>query len=135
MSEEPVPTISRAGNAISYHHLRSRDVMKRGKRTRGVLYRDQHADVIPGQSVRLHGVYGGVPYDKVFKRGDLCEYELNGVVHFARIVAIGERTVTVNDDDFDQIASLEFPEFSNRNRLFDEAVATRNRGSVRVNAK
>lgn len=135
MHDAPVSTVARLNGALSYQHLRSRDVVKRGKRTPGVQYRDQHADVVPGKSIRLHGMYGGQPYDRTFAKGDFCEYARNGLVYYARIIAIGERTVTVNDEDFKQIDTMELPEFSNRNRNFDPDNARKNVGSVRVSAK
>lgn len=127
------PTIQRVAGRIEYRHLAERTVARPGVRIPGRVLENQHADVIPNVSIVLHGRQSGRTYERTFRLGDLCEYELRGIVHYGRITAIGERTVSVYDDAFKNYACLELPAFSDRNWAFDEARARF--GSVRVTAK
>jgi len=89
----------------------------------------QHADVIPGASVVLHGVNcnhvdGPVAYRREFRVGDLAEFDSFNLSYYGRILAIGAKTVTIETDGLRRGAQrLDLAEFSRRNHDFDAVKA------------
>jgi len=101
-----------------------------------------HAEILPGQWIRLFGEtvkvsYKGVPgqwtrveevvpYSKTFKIGDLAEFDSFNLSYVARITSITEKTVTF-EDDCQGVKRLSIYEFDWRNYDFDlEATRERN---------
>jgi hypothetical protein len=93
---------------------------------RGAEY---HADVVPRQSIRLHGFEHNhtAPhaYDITFKVGDEAVYGGYNMAYTGKIVSIGEKTVKINHGSRSTV--LKFDDFSFRNRDFDaKKIAERN---------
>ncbi len=84
-----------------------------------------HADVIPGQSIRLYGVetnrYGGPKaYDITFGVGDTVIEHSYNLTYFGTITAIGAKTVTIKSE-LGRTVRQDFATFSGRNRDLDLA--------------
>lgn len=61
-----------------------------------------HADIIPKKSIRLYGTQinrtqGPLNFDRTFSIGDQAEYDSYNLDYTGEIVAIGAKTVTVED--------------------------------------
>lgn len=61
-----------------------------------------HADIAPQKSIRLYGTQinrttGPLGFDKTFNIGDQAEYDSYNLDYTGEIVAIGAKTVTVED--------------------------------------
>jgi len=84
-----------------------------------------HADVIPGKSIRIFGVYrnhtnGPQNYDRTFNIGDWAEYDSYNLNYTGKIVAIGKNFVTIDASDTGRSCKrLDLHTFSWRNWDFD----------------
>ena len=83
-----------------------------------------NADIIPRVSIRLYGidrnrVGGPVAYDRAFNIGDTATYDSYNLIYLGKIVAIGAKSVTIDDDG--KLTRLNIYDFSARNRCFDLA--------------
>ena len=63
------------------------------------------------------------PFDKTFRVGDMAEYNSYNLCFFGPIIAIGEKTVTIQDKYGDQKYRLSLESFCRKNRNFDLAKA------------
>ena len=72
----------------------------------GKLYKGEdhtnnlNADIIPGVSIRIYGVYGNhvngpKPFDRTFRLGDEVEYDSYNLSYIGKIVKIGPKTISV----------------------------------------
>lgn len=110
-----------------YRNLKNRDWTRGGRKHEGSINEGQHADVIPGKSIVLHGVYmnrvgGPVAYRREFKIGDVAEFDSYNLSFYGKILAIGEKTITIDSDGLRSRAQrLDICEFSSRNWDFDQA--------------
>lgn len=115
---------------ISMTHLRDRNYVRQGRVTQGRQDIGHHAEIAVGVSIRLHGldnnrVNGPVAYDLTFKVGDEAEYDSYNFSYTGKILAIGEKTVSIQGNG--KTARLSIYDFSRRNRDFDAVkVAARN---------
>lgn len=83
-----------------------------------------NVELMPGHWIRLFGVdhnriSGPLNYDKTFKVGDYAEYDSYNLKYTGRIVAIGKKTVTI-EDMYKKNRRLTLYEFTWRNRDYDE---------------
>lgn len=105
-----------------------------GTRHEGEVMKGHHAAIEPGKSITLFGemdVYQNgsnvihVPYERKFVIGDVAEYDSYNLSYTGSIVAIGKKTVTIQDHGRNRV--LDLANFSRRNRDFDaEKTAKRN---------
>lgn len=88
------------------------------RKMRGCEY---HADVMPKQSIRLHGFeHNSVKphaYDITFKVGDVAVYGGMNLTYTGKIVSIGEKTVKIVHHD--RATVLKFDDFNVWNSNFD----------------
>ena len=85
------------------------------------------AEIIPGQSIRLYGLFHNVwggprPYDITFGIGDRAEYDSYNLTYVGTIVSIGAKTVTIQHGTRHQPerSRLSLEQFASRNWNFDE---------------
>ena len=101
-------------------------VMTRATKRGGVMRPSEpvpnsYALVVPGKSITLIGirelVTGATPYVKVFKLGDVAEYDSYNMSFYGPIESIGAKTVTISDDR--KRARLDIETFAWRNSRFN----------------
>ena len=84
----------------------------------------QNADVWPGEKILIYGTYTNrhtpATFARTFKIGDEVEYHSFNLTYTGKIEAIGEKTVTVNDDG--KKTRLNLADFIDKNWDFDLAV-------------
>jgi hypothetical protein len=119
---------------IRYENLTKKPVTLFGRTTTFPPSQNQHADVMPGVSIRLHGLMdltsGPKPYDLTFRMGDVAEYHSYNLSYTGKIVSIGAKRIMIRDE-MGRHHSLEIHEFSWRNRDFDLAeTQTRNTNAM-----
>src|SRR5512140_1810078 len=83
-----------------------------------------NVEIEPRKSIRLHGVHTNhvkpYPYDKTFRIGDQAEYDSYNLSYVGTIVAIGEKTVTIEHGAGQkQRSRLSLRECARRNYDFD----------------
>jgi hypothetical protein len=93
-----------------------------GKVYEGETSDTHHADIVPGKYIRIHGIYrnhvnGPQHYNRVFKIGDKAEYDSYNFNYVGTIVAIGAKTVTI--EDHGDRKRLDLYTFAWRNWNFD----------------
>lgn len=108
-------------------------VMTRANKRGGKVYPSEvvpnaYAFIVRGESIILLGARetrkGRIPYLRQYTLGDLAEYDSWNMSYYGRIVAIGEKTVTIEkDDDNGRTVRLALDEFSRRNCRFDVLTA------------
>jgi len=119
------PTVSCSGRTILVRNVKRADWTKFGQRHTGETMVGHHVDVVPGKSIRLHGVEtnhvnGPVSYDRTFVVGDVVEYDSYNMSYTGRILSIGRSTVTVDAScTGDKKCRLDLANFSWRNRLLN----------------
>lgn len=88
---------------------------------------ESFAVVEPRKAVTLMGIRrtreGTSPYVRVFKMGDMAEYDSYMLSYYGPIVAIGPKTVTIANRIDGRLSRLSLTEFAWRNRDFTEAGA------------
>ena len=118
--------------------IKRRDWTKFGRTHVGESMTGHHAVIEPGKSIRLYGVEAAgsryvrddatgrmtpnaepMPYARRFALGDVAEYNAYNLSYCGTIVAIGEKTVTI--EDHGQKHRLDLADFARRNRDFDVA--------------
>lgn len=118
--------------------IKRRDSRMHGRVRTGETMTGHHAVIEPGKSIRLYGVEAAgsryvrdsatgrmlpnaepMPYSRRFAIGDVAEYNAYNLSYCGTIVAIGEKTVTI--EDHGQKHRLELADFARRNRHFDLA--------------
>lgn len=80
-----------------------------------------HADITPRKSIRIYGTMyptrQSVDFDKTFSIGDQAEYDSYNLDYTGKIVAIGAKTITI--EDYDGRHRLDLYTFAWRNWDFD----------------
>lgn len=88
-----------------------------GKNTQGEF----NADVDPKIAIRIFGIFinrvAPIHFDQTFRIGDEVEHGSYNLVYTGKIMAIGPKTVTVND--FGKSVRMDLYDFINRNFDFD----------------
>ncbi len=113
---------------ITVRDIPGRDYTRGGVKHTAACAEGQHADVIPGVSVRLYGVNrnhvkGPQSYDVTFKLGETAEYDSYNLSYYGAIVAISAKTITIREPYGSQARNrrLTLSEFNWRNFNFDVA--------------
>ena len=125
--------MNRAPRTIVIENIKDRDCTRFGVRHEGPVARGHHAEVAPGHCIRLYGIDAnrrGDPqaYDHMFRFGDRAEYASYNLHYLGTIMSIGEKTVTIAEDESRVRHRLSLYEFSWRTRNLDlDAIAARNR--------
>lgn len=98
---------------------------------RGIVYQSTntqgtyHAEIENGKSIRIFGVCtnhvnGPQQFDRVFKIGDHAEYDSYNLKYNGKIIAIGNKTVTIKHyETSDRVTRLDVYEFVDRNWDFN----------------
>lgn len=72
-----------------------------GKTYEASVYPNEKADICKGEWIRIYGIHEDgtkkTAYDKTFKIGDMAEYHSYNFSYLGKIVAIGEKTVKIDD--------------------------------------
>jgi hypothetical protein len=117
---------------IHYRDLRDKDRTRFGRVHPGRVAEGQHADVIVGVSIRLHGVdpskYEPRPHDITFRVGDTAVHGSYNLIYTGTIVAIGKATVTIEEEvgsSQRQRHRLNLFDFNFRNHDFNRAEIAR----------
>lgn len=124
------PTVTTVGKATTYRNLKGRDSRRFGNAYAGEVAVGNHAHVVTGESITLWGVQtrrtcGLHAYRIAFKVGDRAVYDSWNLVFTGTIVAIGAKTVTI--ENWGKRHRLSIFEFSRRNWNFDaEEIDRRN---------
>jgi hypothetical protein len=131
-------TVETVGGVVRYRNLKNRDWKRQGRTHQGDVRIGHHANVKPGESIELFGVSREriglpAPYRRTFKIGDMAEWDSYNLSYIGRILAIGEKTVTIDTDGLRRGAQrLDICEFSRRNYDFDlEETERRNAETAR----
>ena len=108
--------------SITLIEIRSKSRKVHGIVHPGAAEKGANAEIEPGVFIRLFGTrYPGTPsartYDRTFKLGDLAEHDSYNLSYYGRIVAITEKTVTIEDDRGNQpsLRRLDIHTFNWRN--------------------
>jgi len=105
--------------------------------------REYNAEIVKNVSIRLYGWTRGTkfgydvdrsgrnpwtqPFDRVFSVGDTVEYDSFNLAYTGKIVAIGEKTVSVQPEHRSKVVRMSLYEFASRNYDLDlEALRKRN---------
>lgn len=115
--------------------VKQKDYTHFGKTHEGEVNQDMNADIMKGQWIRIYGISNGlvkydketkasthykVAYDKTFKIGDTAEYDSYNTSFTGKIVAIGEKTVTISKGHGERSnAQLDLYTFIRRNWDYD----------------
>jgi hypothetical protein len=110
--------------AILIHDIPERDRMIRGSLVKGKVHVGHHAEIHPGESIRIFGIetnrHGGpLPYDRTFRIGARCEIDSYNFRYLGTIVQISGKGITVRDDLGGRKRRLTIATFAWRNRDFD----------------
>lgn len=116
----PFPAPAR--RAITYQNITGKVRRRFGVTHPAPVAEGQHADVVPGSSVRLYGedpnrcrwdaerrqsVQYTRHYDLTFRVGDRAVYGSYNLVYTGTITAIGKQTVTITEDGYERDANGE----------------------------
>lgn len=115
------------GKTIVVSEIRQKDTKRGGVVHPGKVVDGAHAEVTPGESIRIHGLrYRTEAYDRTFRIGDEAEYHSYNLSYTGPIVAIGPSTVTVAEERGGRkVKRLSLDEFTWRNWNFDAAKTAR----------
>lgn len=97
-----VPVIARNGKSVFVRHIKGRDRKLFGRVHPGSIADHQHADIMIGESVRLHGINYNrigdpVVYSIEFRVGDTAIYDSYNLDYTGPITAITEKGVAITD--------------------------------------
>lgn len=140
-NSEALPVESRkVSRAIEIRDIRSADWTKFGVKHEGHADMGHNVTVVPGESITLHGVErskmamgadgryyhpaDGIPYSITFRVGDVAEYDSFNLSYTGKILAIGEKTVTICAEmtgNRGAKSRLSLYDFSRKNRDFNLA--------------
>lgn len=81
----------------------------------------EHAVIVAGESIRLHGEYCGNAYSRTFAVGDAAEYDSYNLSYIGTIVSITTKTIVIQPKGNSRVRRLSLHEFTWRNRDFDAA--------------
>lgn len=108
---------------IEIRDITEKDRTFRGRHVPGRVFKGQHADIVPGESIRLFGLddnrYEPKPHDITFKVGDPCITGSYNLIYMGKILKITAKTVTVQDNCETRSKRLDIAEFNRRNCHFD----------------
>lgn len=116
---------------IEIRDIKDRDYTRRGQRYEGRTYKGQHADIVPGKSIRLFGTDPNYriepkPHDITFNVGDTCVTDSYNFVYTGTITAITAKTVTVRDE-FGRTKRMDIAYFNGFNAHYNwDRIAERN---------
>jgi hypothetical protein len=134
---------------IQLRNLQDRSVTRHGETHPGQITEGANADIVPGKSIRLHGVgltryipgsfhtpgswSEPLPYDRTFNIGDTAEYDSYNLHYTGTIISIAGKTVAIQEDGVrGKLHRLTITEFSRRNRDLDlVAIEERNDDVIR----
>lgn len=105
-------------------NIRGKSITRRGVKHPAPVAYHHNAEIVPGVSIRLYGidtnhVDGDKPYDITFKVGDQAEFDSYNLSYVGKILAITEKTVTI--EGHSRPCRLDIYEFDHRNHDFDLA--------------
>lgn len=108
---------------VVVENIKGRDSKRFGMVNPGPVAEGHHAEIVVGESIRLHGIEknrtdGPAPYDITFKVGETAVYGSYNLVYTGKILAIGEKTVTIQECG-DRVSRLALYDFSWRNRDYN----------------
>lgn len=126
-----LPTVTRDAGTLVYRNIADRDWTQFGRKHTGTVHVGQHAAVEAGKRVVLWGVNttrttGLLPYRKQFSVGDSAVYDSYNLIYTGTIVAIGDKTVTVQEDHGSRKHRMSIAEFNRRNWNFDSDYVFKN---------
>jgi hypothetical protein len=126
-------TTFRMDKAVLVSNIKEADRTYRGRRVTGETYVGHNAEIVPGSSIRLHGIdrrrsIEPTPYDRTFHIGDQAEHGSYNLSYYGPIVAITAKSVTIRSDVDGRNRRLSLAEFSRRNWNFDLQTARRRNG-------
>jgi len=114
---------------VIIHDIKDRDRTKRGKVFPGKVYKGQHAEIIPGESIRLFGAEAqwyryptSDGYSQTFKLGDQAVYGSYNLTYVGVITGVSAARITVTEGHGGRNPRnhcLSIYEFNWRNRHFD----------------
>jgi hypothetical protein len=104
-------------------------VFTKARRRWGVEYPPEptayQVEIIPGQSIKIiadgENRTDGNHFENEFRLGDLAEYHSYNLSYYGEIVNIGQKSITIKDNDENH--RLDLHEFCWRNIRFNAAVA------------
>ena len=110
------------------------NIQPKARKVRGEIYQHvdsntYNADIECGKSIRIYGTYRNgktQQFDRVFKIGDEVEYDSYNLHYTGKIIAIGNKTVTVDTQrTYSPTKRLDLHTFCWRNWDFDAAETAR----------
>lgn len=118
---------------ITVTNLQAKSVTRKGVTLTPRIAYHHNAEIVPGVSIRLYGLggaqigsTGNESYDRTFKIGDTAEYHAYNIHYLGKIVAITEKTVSIEEENGTK-HRLELYDFDRRNHDLDLAsIAIRN---------
>ena len=133
------PTVTRDGATVVYRNLADRDRVQFGRKFSGSVAVGQHAAVEKNARIVLWGVNtnrttGLLPYRTEFKLGDTAVCGSYNLIYTGTIVAIGEKTITVEEYAGTCNARkhrMTIAQFSARNRHYDAEYIFKNNSEWR----
>jgi hypothetical protein len=116
------PTVTKVNGLVVYRNVAGKARTKFGRTFEAPVARGQHAAVVPNASITLWGldrnhVSGLRPYRIEFKIGEIAVYGSYNLIYTGVITAIGEKTVTIDDDG--KVTRMSIYDFSRRNSNFN----------------
>lgn len=105
-------------------NIRGKQVTRNGVVHTAPIAYHHNAEIVTGKTIRLYGtntnhVDGDKPYDITFKVGDTVAVGSYNFTYLGKIVAIGEKTVTVQEELGGKITRLDLYTFDHRNHDFN----------------
>lgn len=100
-------------------------VMTKARKRFGQAYPSQpttyNAEIVPGESIRIWGLYSGREFDKTFKMGDVAVYGSYNLIYTGTIESIGANSVGIREYPGDtSLTRLDLNTFCWRNFDFDQ---------------
>ena len=138
LAQRRAPRVARSrtsgGKRIVMRDLKGKSSTRHGHHYAGEDMKGHHAEVVPGESIRLFGVdtnrvNGPVEYDITFHVGDYAIYEGYNLTYTGPIVKIAANTVSIdaNSTGRARLKRFTIAEFNRANRHYDaEKIAKRN---------
>jgi hypothetical protein len=123
-----------SGRRVVMRDLKGKSHTRHGHHYPGEEMRGHHAEIVPGESIRLHGtetnrVGGPIEYDITFHVGDDAVYGGYNLTYTGPIMKIAANTITINAGSTGRSRAkrLTIAEFSRENRDYDaEKIAKHN---------
>lgn len=113
---------AKLAKTIMVMEIRRKDTIKFGRKHPGNVEPNAHAEIVPGHSIRLFGTSrNGVEYNTTFRVGDYAVYGSYNMVYTGKIRSITAKRVTIVEDHFGTVHSLDLHTFNWRNYNYNEA--------------